>query len=67
MLIGHGIEPTLDEGIAAQQPPERERQSAHGALVRDGLRRVVGAGRMKPASASEEWREESNVEADQQK
>jgi hypothetical protein len=67
MLIEHGIEPALNKGIATQQPPKREIQSARGAMTRDGFRGVVGARRVKPASSSEKWREESNVEADEQK
>ena len=62
----HGIESAFSEGIASQQTPERERQSPRGAVARDGLRGVVRARGMESARASEKWRKERDVEADQQ-
>ncbi len=65
-LVRHGIESALGEGIAAEQPPQRQRKPARGAVARNGFRGVVRARGMKSARSSEEWRKERDVEADQQ-
>ncbi len=49
----HGIEPSGVQRMAAGQTAQRHRRSAQKAMLRDGDRGVLRAGRLKPARAAE--------------
>lgn len=51
--------------MAFQNPLDRKPGAAHGTVQLDGLARVAGARRIKPALTSEEGREQQPVAVDQ--
>ncbi len=63
--IRHGIEAALGEWAAASEAPEGQQAAAASAVARDGFRRVIRAGGIKLARASEERGKKNLIQPDE--
>jgi len=63
--IRHGIEAALGEWAAASESPEGQQGAAASAVASDGFLRVIRAGGIKLAGASEEWGKKNLIQPDE--
>jgi hypothetical protein len=63
--IRHGIEAALGERAAASEALEGQQAAAASAVASDSFRRVIRAGGIKLAGASQERREKNLIQTDE--
>jgi hypothetical protein len=63
--IRHGVEAALGEWAAASEAPEGQQGATASAVERDGFLRVIRAGGIKLARASQERGEKNLIQPDE--